>query len=267
MLKTLTLFCFALAATTCYAQKTQTPIKGIDAIKLGDSINRVTTYGFPFRALAKYQLSDSIHIDNIYHPKETLPTYLLKHNSKNVNHINSDSGKTFCPDVSVFITNNFNINQIQHSKKASLVLTYFKNVLIEIRIIDSTKRIRDNYIYGLKKYGKRFAKQMDGFTRLEGRYPGNNKPTEDFTKTPIATIANQFSYNAHIETVYWKNGNYSFSYNQCSEPYKFWIEKYLLSKECDWCGCVEAAIIIRNDKAYEAMTACSDEALQQLIDK
>jgi hypothetical protein len=170
--------------------------------------------------------------------------------------------------VSIFITNNFNINQIQHSKKATLVLTYFKNVLIEIRIIDSTKRIRANYSYGIKLYGKRFVKKMDGYTSLQGRYPSNKISTpEDFTKAPIAIIAKQLSYNAHIETVYWKNGNNSFSYNQCPEPYKFWIERYFLSDECGWCGCAEAAIIIKNDKAYEAMTDCSDKALKELLDK
>jgi hypothetical protein len=254
MLKTLTLFFCALATITSYAQQTQTPIKGIDGIKLGDSINRVTTYGFPFTAVAKYRLSDTLIAK-------------IKDEKRRGYDLWTDGGKTFCPDVSVFNTNNFNINQIQHSKKASLVLTYFKNVLIEIRIMDSTKRIRDNYSFGIKRYGKSFYKQMDGFTRLEGRYPGNNKPTEDFTKTPIATIANQLSYNAHIETLYWKNGNNSFSYNQCSAPYKFWIERYFLSDECGWCGCAEAAIIIRNDKAYEAMTDCSDKALQRLMGK
>ncbi len=266
MLKTLVLFCFAFATITCYSQQTQTPITGIDGIQLGDSISRVNNYGFPFRALAKYHLSDSIHTDNIYVPKETLPTYLSKHNSKNVNHINSDSGKTFCQDVSAFITNNFNINQIQHSKTATLALTYFKNVLIEIRIIDSTKRIRANYIYGLKKYGKGFANQMDGYTLLEGRYPNHKIPTpEDFTKIPIATIAKHLSDNAHIETVYWENGNHSFSFNQCSYPDKFWAEKLFLNDECSWCGCAEAAIIIKNDKAYKAMTDCSDATLKQQL--
>jgi hypothetical protein len=266
MLKSFTMFCFVLATITCYAQQTKTSITGIDAIKLGDSINRVNSYGFKFRALAKYQLSDSIHTSTIYEPKETLPTYLSKHNSKDGNHINSDSGKTFCPDVSVFITNNFTINQIQHSKTATLALTYFKNMLIEIRIIDSTKRIRANYSYGIKQYGKRFAKQMDGYTLLEGRYPTNKIPTpEDFTKTPIATIAKQLSDNAHIETVYWKNGNHSFSFNQCSYPDKFWAEKLFLNNECSWCGCAEAAIIIKNDKSYKAMTDCSDATLKQQL--
>jgi hypothetical protein len=115
MLKTLTLFCFALVTITCYAQKTQIPITGIDAIKLGDSINRVNSYGFQFTAVSKFRLSDSI-IAKLKVEKMKIYEY-------------TDSGRTFCPDVSVFITNKFNFNQMQHSKTATLALTYFKKAL------------------------------------------------------------------------------------------------------------------------------------------
>ncbi len=128
MLKILALFYFALATITNYAQKTKTPITGIDAIKLGDSINRVNTYGFPFKVVTKYHFSDS---------------FIAKLKGREIGSYDyrTDSGKTFCPNVSVVITNSFNINQLHHSKTATLALTYFKNVLIDIRIIDSAKRI------------------------------------------------------------------------------------------------------------------------------
>jgi hypothetical protein len=257
MLKTLTLFCITLVTITCYAQKTQTPIKGIDAIKLGDSISRVNNYGFPFIAVTKYRLSDSI-IAKLKVEKMKIYEY-------------TDSGRTFCPDVSVFITNNFNFNQIQHSKSATLALTYFKNMLIEIRIIDSSKYIRSNYMYGLKKYGKGFAKQLDSYTLHSQAYNRavnpNDKtpPPRDLSKVPMATIAKELSERHYIETIYWVNSDYSFSFNQCSEPYIFWVEKHLPSRY-NQCGCAEEAIIIKNDKAYKAMKDCSDTTLmQQLI--
>jgi hypothetical protein len=260
MFKTLTLFCFALATLTCYAQKTQTPITGIDAIKLGDSISRVNKYGFPFIAVTKYRLSDSI-IAKLKVEKMKIYEY-------------SDSGRTFCPDVSVFITNNFNINQIQHSKTATLALTYFKNVLIEIRIIDSAKRIRANYIYGLKKYGKGFAEEWDGYTT---RQIASNRdinpnakmpPPPNLSKVPIDSIAKDLSETHRIESIYWVNGNYSFSYNTCSQPLDYWTEKFVHHQDHHAADtCAEEAIIIKNDKAYKAMTACSDKALKQLSSK
>jgi hypothetical protein len=65
------------------------------------------------------------------------------------------------------------------------------------------------------------------------------------------------------------NGNYSFAYNYCSYPYNFWVEKHLPNTKinCAYCGCEEEAITIRNDKAYKAMTDCSDKTLKQFSDK
>ncbi len=255
MLKTLALFCFVMATITCYAQKTKTPIIGIDAIKLGDTISRLNNYGFPFIAIAKYRLSDSIKLKA---REMGIPNW-------------SDSGRTFCPDVSVFITNNFNFNQIQNSKTATLALTYFKNKLIEIRIIDSAKRIRANYIYGLRKYGKGFAKEWDGYTEREiakSRDINPNAkmlPPPNLSKVPMATIAKDLIETHRIERIYWVNGNYSFSYNTCSEPLYYWSEKFIHHQENHIVDtCAEEVIIIKNDKAYEAMTDCSDKALTQL---
>jgi hypothetical protein len=154
MLKILTLFCFALATVTCYAQKTKTPITGIDAIKLGDSINHIDAYGFPFVAVTKYRVSDTSSKHD--RPKKILTKDELRKIEYDVEFKTSDSGRTFCPDVSVFISSTFSFNQIQHSKTATLALTYFKNKLIDIRIIDSIKHIRANFMYSLKKYGKGF---------------------------------------------------------------------------------------------------------------
>jgi hypothetical protein len=256
MLRTLTLFCFLLATITCYAQKTQTPITGIDAIKLGDSINRVNSYGFQFTAVSKFRLSDSI-IAKLKVEKMKIYEY-------------TDSGRTFCPDVSVFITNKFNFNQMQHSKTATLALTYFKNVLIEIRIIDSAKRIRANYIYGLRKYGKGFEKEWNGYitrqiARGKALYPNAKMPPPpNLSKVPIATIAKDLSETHSIECIYWVNGDYSFSYNTCSRPLYYWSEKSIPHHGETY---AEEAIIIKNDKAYEAMIDCSDKALKQLNNK
>lgn len=274
MLKTLALFCFTLATAICYAQKTKIPITGIDAIKLGDSINHIDAYGFPFVAVTKFHVSDSFRISAEWEPKNLLSINELKDNPTRIMQIKIDSGKTFCPDVSVFITNNFNINQLIHSKTATLALTYFKNLLIEIRIIDSPKHIKANYMYGLKKYGKGFVEQMDGYTlhdQARSRAVNPNAkmpPPRDLSKVPIATIAKKLSESFHTESIYWVNGNYSFAYKYCSEPYQFWVEKRLPNTQYGTCcGCAEHALIIRNDKAYKAMTDCSDQTLKEMISK
>lgn len=275
MRKIITLFCFAFAIFTCLAQKTKTFITGIDAIRLGDSINRVNTYGFPFIAVKKFNVSDSFQTSSAWEPKNLISLNELKEESTSIRSILIDSGKTFCPDVSIFITNNFNINQIQHSKTAIMALTYFKKILIEIRIIDSAKYIRTNYSYGLKKYGKGFAEQLDGYilhdqARSRATNPNAKMlPPKNWSKVPIATIAKELSEHYHLESIYWVNGNYSFAFNYCSYPYNFWVEKHLPKTQisCSYCGCEEEAITIKNIKAYEAMKNCSDKTLKQLTSK
>jgi hypothetical protein len=261
MLKTLTLFCFALATITSYAQQTQTPITGIDSIQLGDSINRINAYGFPFIAVTKYFFSDTL-IAEIKAEKRKGYDYRYFD-------LRSDSGKTFCPDVSVFITNSFSFNEIPHSKIATLALTYFKNELIEIRIIDSPNRIKHNYTYGIKHYGKSFVYKLNEYTiHSQKRNLGVNPtdkipPLKDYSNFPIDTIAKELKERNEIETIYWENGNNSFAYNVCSEPFTFWDNKIKPNRNCAHCGCAEEAIIIKNDKAYKAMTDCSINIIKQ----
>lgn len=271
MLKPLALLCLLIATITCYAQQTPTPITGIDAIKLGDSINRINAYGFPFKAITKYRLSDSVNIGNAFNPKELLLANKAKAAETRTEDIYADSGKTFCPDVAVFITNSFTIKQIPHSKTATLALTYYKNVLIEIRMIDSAQYIKDSYSYGVSRYGKGFGKTFNAAkSYLEDRENATHPswkiqtPKVDLSKIPIAAICKQLSDDNFLESIYWANGNNSFSYNYCSAPLRFWANKFLPTQ--GW-GCVEGVIIIKNDKAYKAMTDCSDKALKRLIYK
>jgi hypothetical protein len=271
MLRTLTLFCFALATITCYAQQTKTPITGIDAIKLGDSINRVNSYGFQFTAVSKFRLSDSVKLDGRFEPKKLLLTDVSKAPETRIEDIYADSGKTFCPDVAVFITNSFTIKQLKHSATATLALTYYKNALIEIRMIDSARYIKDNYSYGVSSFGKDFGKTFNaakGYleNRENATHPSwkTQTPKVNLSKTAIAAICKQLSDDNFLESIYWINGNNAFSYNYCSAPLNFWGNKFLRTQ--GW-GCVEGVIVIKNEKAYKAMTACSDEALRLLIGK
>ncbi len=271
MLKTLTLLCVAFATITCYAQQTKTPITGIGAVKLGDSINSVNNYGLQFTAVAKYSLSDSVNILNAFNPKQLLLTDKAQAAKTKPEYIYADSGKTFCPDVAVFINNKFTIKQLKHSATATLALTYYKKVLIEIRIIDSAQYIQDSYSYGIIRYGKAFGKTFHpAKAHLEIRendtHPSwkTQTPKVDLSKIAITTICKQLSDDNFLESIYWVNGNNSFSYNYCSAPLNFWANKFLPTH--GW-GCVEGVIIIKNDKAYKAMTACSDKALKQLIGK
>lgn len=275
MSKALTLLYVLLATITCYAQQTKTPITGIDAIKLGDSINRITTYGFQFTAVAKYRLSDSVNVGNAFNPKQLLLADKAKAAEARTEDIYADSGKTFCPDVAVFITKGFTLKQLKHSSIATLALTYYKNVLIEIRIIDSARYIRERYSYGINRYGKAFGKTFNAVkSYLENRENATHPswkiqaPKVDLSKTAIAAICKQLSDDNFLESIYWVNGNNSFSYNYCSEPLRFWANKFLRSGEQghSW-GCEEGVIIIKNDKAYKAMTACSDTTLKQLVGK
>jgi len=271
MFKPLSLFCLALVTITSYAQQTKAPITDINAIKLGDSINRITTYGFQFTAVAKYRLSDSVNVGNAFNPKQLLLADKAKAAETRIEDIYVDSGKTFCPDVAIFITNSFTIKQLKHSATATLALTYYKNALIEIRIIDSAKYIKDSYSYGVSRYGKAFGKTFNAVkSYLEGRenatHPGwkTQAPKVNLSKTAITAICKQLSDDNFLESIYWVNGNNSFSYNYCSAPLKFWANKFLPTH--GW-GCVEGVIIIKNEEAYKALTACSDETLKQLIGK
>lgn len=268
MSKTVLLFCFALAVINCNAQQTKTPIIGIDAIKLGDSISRVNNYGFPFTAVAKYRLSDSVNVDNPF-PKKLLLTDKAKAAETRIEDIYLDSGKTFCPDVAVFITNSFAFKQLKHSATATLALTYYKNTLIEIRIIDSAQYIKAEYSYGISRYGKNFGKTFDAVkSYLEDRenatHPGwkTEKPKVDISKTDIATICKQLSDDNFLESIFWQNDNKSFSYNYCSAPLRFWGNKFLPTS--GW-GCKEGVMIIKNEKAYKAMTDCSDKTISRTI--
>jgi hypothetical protein len=270
MLKNLAFLYLLLASLTSYAQQTKAPITGIDAIKIGDSINRINTYGFQFTAVAKYRLSDFVNVDNPF-PKQLLLTDKAKAAETSTEYIYADSGKTFCPDVAVFITNSFTIKQLKHSATATLALTYYKNALIEIRIIDSAQYIKDSYSYGVSRYGKDFGKTFNAAkSYLEDRenatHPSwkTQTPKIDLRKIPIAAICKQLSNDNFLESIYWVNGNNAFSYNYCSEPLRFWANKFLPTH--GW-GCKEGVIIIKNDKAYKAMTACSDAALRQTITK
>lgn len=269
MLKTLTLFCFALATIICYAQKTETPITGIDSIKLGDSINRVNSYGFSFISIAKYRLSDSVYLGYVFTPKQPLIANKAKAAETSTENIYVDSGKTFCQDVAVFITNSFAFKQLKHSTKATLALTYYKNSLIEIRVIDSAHYIKDNYSYGIIRYGKNFGKTFNAVkSHLEVRendtHPGwkTETPKVDISKTAIATICKQLSDDNFLESIFWQNDNNSFSYNYCSAPLRFWANKFLPT--LGW-GCVEGVMIIKNEKAYKAMTDCSDKTIRRNI--
>jgi hypothetical protein len=144
----------------------------------------------------------------------------------------------------------------------------------EIRIIDSSNRIKNNYIYGIKNYGKRFVYKLNEYTihsqkrNLDVNPTDKIPPLEDYRNFPIATIAKELKERNDIETIYWKNGNNSFSYNVCSEPFTFWDNKITPNRNCAYCGCAEEAIIIKNDKAYKAMTDCSTNTIKQLwLDK
>ncbi len=269
MLKTLTLFCFAFATAICNAQQTQTPIIGIDAIKLGDSISRVNNYGFPFKAISKFRLSDSVYLGNAFNPKQPLLANKAKAAETRIEDIYLDSGKTFCPDVAVFITNSFAFKQLKHSAKATLALTYYKNTLIEIRIIDSAQYIKANYSYGISRYGKNFGKTFNAAKKyLEDRenatHPGwkTETPKVDISKTAIETICKQLSDDNFLESIFWQNGNNSFSYNYCSAPLRFWANKFLPTQ--GW-GCVEGVMIFQNEKAYKAMTDCSVKTISSTI--
>jgi hypothetical protein len=111
---------------------------------------------------------------------------------------------------------------------------------------------------------------LDGYTlhdqaRNQAVNPSDKiPPLKDYRNFPIATIAKELNERNDIETIYWLNGNYSFSYNTCSQPYKFWIEKHTPNYRYGQ-GCAEAALIIRNNKAYKAMTDCSDATLKQQL--
>lgn len=269
MSKTLILFCFAIAVINCNAQQTQTPILGIDAIKLGDSISRVNNYGFTFKAIEKFRLSDSVYLGNAFSPKKPLLANKAKAAETKIEDIYVDSGKTFCPDVAVFITNSFAFKQLKHSTKATLALTYYKNTLIEIRIIDSAQYIKAEYSYGISRYGKNFGRTFDPAKKyLEDRENATHPswkietPKVDFSKTSIDNICKQLSDDNFLESIFWQNGNNSFSYNYCSAPLRFWANKFLPTQ--GW-GCKEGVIIIKNEKAYKAMTDCSDKTITQTI--
>ena len=269
MSKTLILFCFALAVINCNAQQTKTPIIGIDAIKLGDSISIVNNYGFPFMAIAKYRLSDSVYLGNAFTPKQPLLANIAKAAETRTEDIYVDSGKTFCPDVAVFITNSFAFKQLKHSASATLALTYYKNTLIEIRIIDSAQYIKAKYSYGIGRYGTNFGKTYNAAkSYLEERenatHPSwkTETPKVNISKTAIAAICKQLSNDNFLESIFWQNGNNSFSYNYCSAPLRFWANKFLPTH--GW-GCVEGVMIIKNEKAYKAMTDCSDKTIRGTI--
>ena len=269
MLKTLILFCSALATITCYAQKTQTPITGIDAIKLGDPISRVNNYGFPFIAVAKYRLSDSVYLGNAFTPKQPLLANKAKAAETRTKDIYVDSGKTFCPDVAVFITNSFALKQLKHSATATLALTYYKNKLIEIRIIDSAQYIKAKYSYGIGRYGRNFEKTFNAAksylaNRENATHPSwkTETPKVNISKKTIDSICKQLSGDNFLESIFWQNGDNSFSYNYCSAPLRFWANKFLPTQ--GW-GCVEGVIIIKNEKAYKDMTDCSDTTIRRAI--
>lgn len=269
MSKTLILFCFTLAVINCTAQQTQTPIIGIDAIKIGDSISLVNNYGFPFTAIAKNHLSDSIYLGSAFSTKQPLLANKAKAAQTRIEDIYIDSGKTFCPDVAVFITNSFAFKQLKHSAKATLALTYYKNTLIEIRIIDSAQYIKDNYSFGISRYGTNFGKTFNAAKghieeRENATHPGwkTKTPKVDISKTAIATICKQLSDDNFLESIFWQNDNNSFSYNYCSSPLRFWANKF---KPTHGWGCVEGVMIIKNEKAYKAMTDCSDKTISQTI--
>ncbi|WP_439506206.1 hypothetical protein [Sediminibacterium sp.] len=257
MFKKLTLFCFAFATMTCYAQKTKIPITGIDAIKLGESISKVNNYGFPFIAVTKFHLSDSVYLGNAFNPKQPLFVNKAKAAETRIEDIYVDSGKTFCPDVAVFITNSFVFKQLKHSITATLALTYYKNVLIEIRIIDSAQYIKDNYSFGIGRYGTNFSKTFNAAKSYLAERENATHPSWK-TKTAIATIGKQLSDDNFLESIFWQNSNNSFSYNYCSAPLRFWANKFLPTH--GW-GCVEGVMIIKNEKAYKAMTDCSDKTI------
>jgi hypothetical protein len=269
MSKTLILFCFAIAVINCNAQQTQTPIIGIDAIKLGDPISIVNNYGFPFKAIAKYRFSDSVYIGSAFAPKQTLLGNKAKAAETKTEYIYVDSGKTFCADVAVFITNSFAFKQLKHSTKATLALTYFKNTLIEIRIIDSAQYIKAEYSYGISRYGTNFGKTFNAAkghieARENATHPGwkTETPKVDISKTAIATISKQLSDDNFLESIFWQNNNNSFSYNYCSAPLRFWANKF---KPTHGWGCAEGVMIIKNEEAYKAMTDCSDKTIIQTI--
>lgn len=269
MSKTLILFCFAIAVINCNAQQIKTPIIGIDAIKIGDPISIVNNYGFPFTAIAKYSLSDSVHLGHALNPKQPLLADKAKSAKTRIEDIYVDSGKTFCPDVAVFISKSFGFKQLKHSAKATLALTYYKNTLIEIRIIDSAQYVKDNYSYGISRYGTNFGKTFNAVkSHIEDRenatHPGwkTEKPKVDISKTAIATICKQLSDDNFLESIFWQNDNNSFSYNYCSAPLRFWANKFLPTS--GW-GCVEGVMIIKNEKAYKAMTDCSDKTIRLTI--
>lgn len=263
------IFFFALAANNCFAQKTPKNIIGIDAIKLGDSINKVNKYGFSFIATAKFHLNDSVYLGNAFNPKQLLSANKAKASETRTEDIYLDSGKTFCQDVAIFITNKFTIKQFKHSATATLALTYYKNALIEIRIIDSAQYIKANYSYGISRYGKKFGKTYNPAKNyLENRenatHPSWKTETSksNINNTDIATICKQVSDDNFLESIFWQNGNHSFFYNYCSAPLRFWANKFLPTH--GW-GCVEGVLIINNEKAYKAMTECSDKTISRII--
>ena len=203
-----------------FSQNTKVIIEGVSVFKIGDTITRITDYGYYF---------NEIILDDNYNFSE-------KHNRL-------DKGLNFCANSRVFFCDNVTVDEFEFDRGATL--TYYNNKLIDIQLHDfllSDSKITD--IFKLK-YGSTYGKIF-----LEGyKYDIKNLKANGVKITPKIDDHLQGLY---LKSIYWTNGNVTISVGVSNKTYDFAERKYMST------GLAEGGVSVRNNKEYEKLIDCSN---------
>lgn len=170
-----------------YCQKTNVPVEGISAFKIGDTVTLVNSYGFDFREL---------FIDNDYN-------YSDKYQDL-------DSGKNFCNNSRVFYCESIKIDEFEFTEGGTL--TYYKNKLVDISLLNI---MNDKLQEVLKqKYGMTFGKIfLAGYQyNLQKIKAKGVKVTPQMDKQ----LQEQF-----LSSIYWSNGGNIISVGGSNSLYEY----------------------------------------------